>query len=156
MAAVSTYISRFTTSLLVRTISIGATITHEVQSLHFDARAERNEGTPDNYVDAMSVEGADNTISANCHQFTAGEKPNIKVCWPDGKEAIYNSDNIKVTDSRDVGTYNYYVPNSVFGIIGHSVKDVLPWIIFGNYDDDTSFMYQRVILLFGGSINNEK
>ena len=117
-------------------VAVGATAILGMQSAHYDARAEMNEGVPPTYDEAMKVEGADNSISAACHQFTAGEEPSVKVCFPDGREGIYNSSGEIVTDSRDMGTYNSFVPNDFASSVGHAVFDVLPWIVFGNSDSD--------------------
>ena len=41
-----------------------------------------------------------------------------------------------VLDPRDVGTYNFVPSGGFWGNIGHSLFDVLPWVLFGNNDDD--------------------
>ena len=133
-------------------VAIIATATYAIQSVHYDCRKQLNDIStlPDNYDAAMQIEGADDGISAACHQFTAVGGANKKVCWLDGREAIYNSSGSLVTDSRDIGTYNFFVPNDGWGKALHGVFDVVPRIVFGNDDDDTTLMYQRVISLFKG------
>ena len=151
VATVATVVAAVTAAPIAVAVAVGATIVYGVQSLHYDAREKRNEEVPDTYEKAMKIKGADDSINAACHQFTAKNGPNVKVCWPDGKEGIYDSVGNKVIDPRDIGTYNYFVPNSMKGVIGHAFKDVLPWVFFGNSDEDTSWMYQRIILLFKGA-----
>lgn len=89
------------------------------------------------YAEAKDTDGAKLGVSANCHQFSATkDKPNEKICWPDGAERIYDSDGNLVTDPRDVGTYNFSHPEGFWSSICHGVLDVAPWIIFGNNDED--------------------
>lgn len=84
-------------------------------------------------------------VSANCHQFSAKEYgDNLKIITKDGYyEAIYdkNSGNM-ITDPRDIGTYNYAHPDN--DPIGHAILDVVPWIIWGNSEQDTTNIFQRV------------
>ena len=131
-------------------VAVVSSVAYVAQSHHYDKRKERNTNVPQTYDEAMKKEGADNTISAACHQFTAIDAPNKKVCWPDGTEGIYNSAGELVLDPRDVGTYNFSVPDGGWGSVWHFAFDVAPWIVFGNDDSDTTWMYERVISLFSG------
>ncbi len=84
-------------------------------------------------------------IAANCHQFSAeyyGQ--NIKIITKDGKyEAIYNKDTGKIVNGpRDIGTYNYYNPNT--NPIKHAFVDVVPWIMWGNSEDDSTILLDRI------------
>ncbi len=84
--------------------------------------------------------------AANAHQFSAPNRDNVKFVSPDGKmEAIYDATGTLVTDPRDVGTYNYSPFNgTIKSAIGHYVKDVKPWIRWGNSPDDTTSSWQRM------------
>jgi len=87
---------------------------------------------------------------ANAHQFTSPDHSNVKYTSPDGTmEAIYDKNGDLVTDPRDVGTYNFYPSEKIFGFFGHGVMDILPWIIWGNSDTDTTTPLQRVKGLVG-------
>ena len=121
------------------------------QSHHYDKRKELNNNVPKTLDEALAKEGADDSISAACHQFTAEFGPNVKVCWKDGTEGIYDYNRDLVLDPRDIGTYNFVVPNSPIDSVLHGVVDVFPWIIFGNQDDDTTWMYQRIFALIMGA-----
>jgi RHS repeat-associated protein len=129
-------------------VAIAATAAYELQCVHYDDREKRNQGVPKTYNEAMSTPGADNTISAACHQFTAEDSANKKVCWPDGKEGIYDSNGNLVTDPRDVGTYNYSVPNGGWSSAKHFVLDIAPWAIFGNSDDDPGPLFNVIAKAF--------
>ena len=84
--------------------------------------------------------------AANAHKFTSSK--NVKFVSPDGKmEAIYNEKGILVTDARDIGTYNFCPSEE--SIIGHYVKDVKPWIRWGNSPEDTTTSFQRMLSLVG-------
>ncbi len=87
--------------------------------------------------------GWDDGVAADCHQFTSPEKENKKFVSPDGKsEVIFNSEGDVVTAPEDEGTYNFADPNT--DPIGHFNKDVLPWIIWGNEETDSTDMSARL------------
>ena len=150
VAVVATVVSAPVVATAAAAVAVVSTVAYVAQSHHYDKRKAKNTSVPKTYDEAMKKDGVDNTISAACHQFTAGDEPNKKVCWPDGTEGIYNSSGELVLDPRDVGTYNFSVPNGGWSSVWHGVVDVVPWIIFGNDDDDNTWMYQRVISLFNG------
>ena len=136
VAAAATTVAVITASPIAVTVALAATVTYALQSIHYDDRASRNQGVPQSYSEALTIPGADTGVAADFHQFTAENGPNEKVCWPDGKEGIYSYDGDLVTDPRDVGTYNYFVPTGTKGKIMHTLFDVIPWIVFGNDDND--------------------
>ena len=133
------------------TISIVYSAGYALQTWHYDARKEKNINVPKTYDEAIKKEGADTTISAACHQFSAVTGPNRKVCWSDGTEGIYDVSGNIVNDPRDIGTYNFSVPNNTTSTFWHAVVDVAPWIVFGNFDDDTTLMFQRVTCMLEGN-----
>ena len=102
--------------------------------------------------DAVYFAEWDDSVAANCHQFTAPNRDNKKYVSPDGKyEAIYSSDGKLVDDPRDVGTYNYASPND--HPIKHFVVDVLPWILIGNSPEDTTWPHDRLLAFVGVYLN---
>lgn len=106
-------------------------------------RNQNNIQFPEEYDETFFKEW-DDGVSANCHQFTAPNRDNVKYVSPDGKyEAIYDVNNKLVTDPRDVGTYNFVSPNE--DPLGHFIKDVIPWIQFGNSPDDSTEWRQRAL-----------
>lgn len=91
----------------------------------------------------------DDGVPAVLHQYTAKDKenPNQKYASPDGKrEAIYNFEGKLITDSHDIGTYNFVPTGGFLGTPDHILFDIAPWVIFGNDDDD--FIVNEVIKLF--------
>ena len=87
-------------------------------------------------------------MPANCHQFTAESRDNKKYVSKDGLyEAIYDANGNLVTSAEDVGTYNFISPND--NAIGHFMVDVIPWIIYGNSEEDTTSIIQRVFAFVG-------
>ena len=62
-------------------------------------------------------------------------------------KVTYGSNNYIVTDPRDVGTFNF-VPSDkygIFGIIGHTIFDVLPWYLYGNSPNVTITILDRIL-----------
>ncbi len=87
--------------------------------------------------------GWDDGVAVDCHQFTAPHKDHIKFVSPDGKsEVIFDCEGDMVTAPEDEGTYNFADPNT--DPIGHFNKDVLPWIIWGNEESDSTDMSARL------------
>lgn len=116
---------------------------YAIQTWHFDARAEKNKGMEDmTYEEAKEIEGADTNVSDTFHDFSGD---NNKVCLPDGREGIYDSSGAYVDDPRDIGTYNYFVPNDFWSKAGHAVVDVFPYLIFGNNDEDPGCIINFIV-----------
>ena len=116
---------------------------YAIQTWHFDARAEKNKGMEDmTYEEAKQIPGADTNVSDKFHDFSGD---NNKVCLRDGREGIYDSSDAYVDDPRDIGTYNYFVPNDFWSKAGHIVVDVFPYLIFGNNDEDPGFIINFIV-----------
>ena len=87
--------------------------------------------------------GWSDKVGADCHQFTSPDKSHTKYVSPDGKdEVIFDVQGNTVTAPEDYGTYNFANPSK--DPVGHFYKDVLPWLIWGNDERDTTNMEQRV------------
>lgn len=105
-------------------------------------RNQHNIWFPDVYDDKYFY-GWDDNVDASCHQFSSPNKSHKKYVSPDGRyEVIYDANDIRVDDPRDVGTYNFANPNT--DMMGHFFKDVLPWIIWGNSPDDLTVWEERL------------
>ncbi len=118
-------------------------IESQFKTIHYN-RNILNEELPAN--EKMAIElGWIKSDKAACHQFSAVNGENLKYMSPDGhSEVIYDSSGLNiVTDSRDIGTYNFspYTDNP----IGHFVYDMLPWYLWGNAEDDETNLIQRVV-----------
>ena len=73
------------------------------------------------------------------------DKPNIKYISDDGREVIFYSDERTINDTpEDMGTYNFADPQKY--PIGHFFKDMVPYYLWKNSEDDTSDIFDR---LFG-------
>ena len=138
-------------------VAIVATATHAAQTLHYDVRQSKNTNLPENSQIAKKQEwrGPDTEPkgpSASCHQYTAKDGPNKKYVSPDGhREVIYNSRNEIVLDARDIGTYNFSPSNELWyseESLFHLALDIIPWVIFGNSDDDPGPVINIIIHLF--------
>ena len=111
-----------------------------IQSLHYDLRKAKNTDLPQTRQEAEErewISSEEGGPSASCHQYTAKDRPNVKYVSPDGhREVIFDSSEKIVLDPRDIGTYNFCPSGTLFKDIGHFVVDILPWVIYGNDDDD--------------------
>lgn len=95
--------------------------------------------------------GWDGNVGVACHQFTSPDRSNVKYVSPDGhSEVIYDRSGNIVTASEDVGTYNF--SDSRQDPVGHFYQDVLPWILWGNDEKDSTDMRQRLraLVIYGG------
>jgi len=87
--------------------------------------------------------GWDDDVAADCHQFTSSDKSNMKYVSPDGRsEAIFDSEGDLVTAPEDYGTYNFSSPNE--DPVGHFYMDVLPWLVWGNEENDSTTASKRL------------
>lgn len=91
--------------------------------------------------------GWDNGVASDCHQFTSKDKSNTKWVSPDGRsEVIFDKNGKVVTSSEDYGTFNYSSPNN--DPLGHFMKDVIPWLAWGNSPDDSTSVADRLGAFF--------
>lgn len=85
-------------------------------------------------------------VADACHQNSVkSDEHNEKyVSFGDESfEVIYNNDGEICYDPRDYGTYNYYSPDDE--TVGHAIFDVIPWLLWGNEDGDTTSVGERAI-----------
>ncbi len=121
----------------------GADITFPTKEVHYG----RNQYMPLDRLPQTPEEADklawDDSVAADCHQFTSVDKKNVKYVSPDGRsEVIFTSEGDVVTAPEDYGTYNFSDPNT--NPVGHFNKDVLPWIIWGNEEADSTDMNARL------------
>ena len=91
--------------------------------------------------------GWDNGVASDCHQFTSKDKSNTKWVSKDGRlEVIFDKNGKIVTDPADYGTFNFADPNR--DPLGHLMKDVIPWLAYGNSPEDTTTVAQRFNAFF--------
>ncbi|MCF0242910.1 MAG: RHS repeat-associated core domain-containing protein, partial [Treponema sp.] len=92
----------------------------------------------------------------NCHENGKGSPSpsgNDKYTMSDGKngsfELVYDSNGDLVTDEVNKGTYNFADPVGPKGKLEHGVKDLLPYLLYGNSEDDPTTGFER----FLGTVN---
>ena len=165
VAVVATIVSATTTSTSAYALAITSYSAYISQCAHYDVREARNDAATlpqspgvatnagwinSNPKSALNPNGGG--PAADCHQFTATNKPNVKYVSPDGRrEVIYDSTGAIVLDPRDIGTYNFCPSDENWysnASIGHVVHDVIPWVIFGNSDSDPGPLVNAIISLF--------
>lgn len=134
-------VSAIATTGIAATCSVAAMPTKDE---HYN-RNQYNIDLPEN-ITAANEAGWDSGVAANAHQFSAVDGENVKFVDPDGKrEVIFDSSGNMVTDPRDIGTYNFCPSGGFVGSAGHFVKDILPWIVWGNTPDDTTTVVERIM-----------
>ncbi len=93
-------------------------------------------------------------VPANAHQQGTdpvnGTNPanNSKVVTTStGQEGIYDENDNLVNDNVNQGTVNYADPES--NPVGHVIVDVVPYVVWGNTEEDPTSFRERLAALFG-------
>ena len=93
--------------------------------------------------DEWMLEGESPTHNMN------GAKGNVSyrgVGPNEGKQVVFDANGIRVDDPANQGTYDFYSPIDNFG--KHIAEDVIPWIIWGNSEDDPTNPLSRASAAF--------
>jgi hypothetical protein len=82
------------------------------------------------------------------HRIGRGNENNIKILSTDGRhESVFRPTGEAVTSAENMGTYNRGVDD-----FSHAIRDVLPYLVFGNTPDDkTTVVSRTMIMITGGS-----
>ena len=112
-------------------------------------RNKLNKDLPQNDADAKEkgwIKLSDKKSAMHQNHTEDGVK-NSKWVSPDGhREVVFTGkgENQHITtDPRDVGTYNFANPNK--NPIGHTVFDVIPYVLIGNSANDNSSFVDRLL-----------
>ena len=89
----------------------------------------------------------------NLYHRNKGQKDNVKYHSPEtGQEVIFNGQGKIVTDIENIGTYNYFPAsskiNNIEDIINtflHMPFDVIPYYRWGNSENDTTSVGNRIL-----------
>jgi len=149
----------FAAGLYGATISVGLTIVEwEVIDWHYSRMDKKSDIFPEviEDIDAFKEKNVDSNtyqfdVAANCHNFSAENYgDHYKLMSFDGHyEEIYSKrTGRKVIDPRDEGSYNHR--NPVTDPFGHAVLDVVPWLLYGNSEQDSTCIIDRGWNLIGG------
>ena len=84
---------------------------------------------------------------SKCHVIGASNENNMKFVSPDGDEAVFYENGVLVSDPVNLGTYNYTPKDE--SMAGHAIDDVLPWLCYGNSQDDPTTPLERFGTLLG-------
>ena len=147
---------RFLTSELFSEAESGRTLIRRANEIPSkEVHYNRNRLMPVNGLpqspEMAAAFGWDSSVGAACHQFTSPDRSNIKYVSPDGhSEVIFDHDGHIVTASEDYGTYNF--GDSRQDPVGHFYRDILPWLLWGNDEMDSTDMRQRLraLVIYGG------
>lgn len=119
---------------------------------HFEKRDELNKAHP-SYSEVRLPNSEWKRLGPDMSKYhdNGQGKPELKFVHPDGREAVFDGDTLlPMTDPRYKGTYNYVVPVpmpenkwDIFGwfeyvektIIGHGIKDWLPYKLTGSKNE---------------------
>ncbi|MFA5905541.1 MAG: RHS repeat-associated core domain-containing protein, partial [Desulfobacula sp.] len=88
------------------------------------------------YIDARKTWEKLHPDKAIYHRMGKGNENNEKYISSSGhSEAIFTPDGKLVTDSANMGTFNFFPPNILWGI-PHGIMDVIPYFVLGNTPGD--------------------
>ena len=146
---------RVLSTILLVEEEYGAGVLHRANEIPSkDIHFSRNQNMPLESLPqsptAAEESGWDGSVEAACHQFTSPDRSNKKYVSPDGKsEVIFDKSGNIVTASEDYGTYN--LCDSRQDPVGHFYQDVLPWLLWGNDETDSTNMRQRLkaLIVYG-------
>ena len=146
---------RVLSTILLVEEEYGAGVLHRANEIPSkDIHFSRNQNMPLESLPqsptAAEESGWDGSVEAACHQFTSPDRSNKKYVSPDGKsEVIFDRSGNIVTASEDYGTYN--LCDSRQDPVGHFYQDVLPWLLWGNDETDSTNMRQRLkaLIVYG-------
>ena len=146
---------RVLSTILLVEEEYGAGVLHRANEIPSkDIHFARNQNMPLESLPQSPTEaeklGWDGSVEAACHQFTSPDRSNKKYVSPDGKsEVIFDRSGNIVTASEDYGTYN--LCDSRQDPVGHFYQDVLPWLLWGNDETDSTNMRQRLkaLIVYG-------
>ena len=139
---------RVLSTILLVEEEYGAGVLHRANEIPSkDIHFSRNQNMPLESLPqsptAAEESGWDGSVEAACHQFTSPDRSNKKYVSPDGKsEVIFDRSGNIVTASEDYGTYN--LCDSRQDPVGHFYQDVLPWLLWGNDETDSTNIRQRL------------
>ena len=119
----------------------------QYKEIHF---ARNNKQKSDvNYSDISASDSGFRKLSPEksiFHQIGPGNQKNEKWTNAKGEEYVFNPSTNPpklVTDSANIGTYNYRPESDIFG---HYLLDVLPYLLWGNSEFDPTTFEKRVRL----------
>ena len=146
---------RVLSTILLVEEEYGAGVLHRANEIPSkDIHFSRNQNMPLESLPqsptAAEESGWDGSVEAACHQFTSPDRSNKKYVSPDGtSEVIFDRSGNIVTASEDYGTYN--LCDSRQDPVGHFYQDVLPWLLWGNDETDSTNMRQRLkaLIVYG-------
>lgn len=98
--------------------------------------------TPEEAIKRGFVKASENQ---NLYHRNKGQLDNVKYYNNETKqEVIFNSKGEIVTDIENIGTYNYFSPEGLPGIL-HIFVDVIPYYRWGNGEKDTTRVGSRIL-----------
>ena len=82
----------------------------------------------------------------NWYHRNKGQTGNMKYYHElTGQEVVFDTDGKIVTDSANIGTYNYHSPVDLYNKIMHLAIDVLPYYKWGNSSEDDTLFEDRLL-----------
>ena len=128
-------------------------MTNALKNLHYNRLALREQQlhvlpkSPEEAEKQGFVKAPD---SKNIYHRHKGQMGNVKYYHSSTKQEVIFDENGKVvTDIANIGTYNYFAPDGLEGIL-HILVDVLPYYQGGNDKNDTIPAEDRILGPEGG------
>ena len=119
----------------------GKTWLDYLKKYHYERNKHQAPGSKKFDKSKLKKENYDFDVPSDYHQHGVPDNSNRKVVSPDGhSEYVYDKNDDLVEDPANKGTYNYYSPDNWFG---HSLFDILPYLLWGNSEDDPTGWLDR-------------
>lgn len=120
----------------------------ELKKIHYNRNQYNYEPTDINVVKDKTKWKKLDDKKAIFHKMGKGNKNNSKYVSLDGHyEAVYHEDDSVVKNDVNKATYNFASPDNA---LSHTVKDVLPYFLWGNSKKDPTTMWERITASYSG------
>ncbi len=121
-----------------------------IKGLHYN-RNELNETYTLDELEDMEIEPEESSSSKFHQNNTVDGEENKKYVVGEwfSSEMVFFSDGTVNDTPEDMGTFNVYSGDNVaLNVVIHGVFDVIPYMIWGNSEDDTTTVIDRVLMIF--------
>ena len=129
-------------------LNIGEEVKNCLRNLHYNRLALREQQLhvlPKSPEEAIKQGFVKASNFENMYHKNKNQNDNVKYYNnKTGQEIIFDANGKVVTDIENIGTYNYFSPGNAIGNVLHIFADVLPYHIWGNDENDTTPVINRI------------
>ncbi len=132
-------------------VAAAATVTYAAQTAHYNRNALNNSNYTEQELIDRGYQKEPNSADKFHQNNQVDDQRNRKYVIGDwfSSEIVYYSDGTINSTPEDVGTFNVYSGDCPFlNIVVHGVFDVVPYMLWGNSDDDSTTIFDRFIMIW--------